>query len=181
MILILGKSTIAKALDNALPDTVVVGKPEYDFSNRYECTRLVKDFTPNVVINTFALGPQVDDAWDQLTTNFTSMVYITDLFYKKLQGAHIINFSSTGTYWTSYPGIEGSKFFYNLSKNCLSEFGKLYNRKIVDEARNVVTTFEVGKFNSKMNNWSGGMTTDRVVDVVKDCIDKRYTQVAVIR
>ena len=181
MILILGKSTIAKALDNALPNTVVVGKPEYDFSSRYECTRLVKDFTPNVVINTFALGPQVDDAWDQLTVNFTSIVYITALFYKKLQGAHIINFSSAGSYWTSYPGIEDSKFFYNLSKNCLSKFGKLYNRKIVDEARNIVTTFEVGKFNSKMNNWSGGMTTDRVVDVVKDCIDKRYTQVAVIR
>ena len=82
---------------------------------------------------------------------------------------------------TADPGIEDSKFFYNLSKNCLSKFGKLYNRKIVDEARNIVTTFEVGKFNSKMNNWSGGMTTDRVVDVVKDCIDKRYTQVAVIR
>lgn len=181
MILILGKSTIAKALEIALPNTVVVGKPEYDFSSRYECTRLVKDFTPTIVINTFALGPQVDDAWDQLTVNFTSIVYITNLFYKKLQGAHIINFSSAGSYWSSYPGIEDSKFFYNLSKNCLSKFGKLYNRKIVDEARNIVTTFEVGKFNSKMNNWSGGMTTDRVVDVVKDCIDKRYTQVAVIR
>jgi hypothetical protein len=181
MILILGKSTIAKKLESALPDTVVVGKPEYDFSSRYECKRIVKDFTPDVVINTFALGPQVDDAWDQLTVNFTSMVYITDLFYKKLQGAHIINFSSTGSYWSSYPGIKDNKFFYNLSKNCLSKFGKLYNRKIVHEARNVVSTFEVGKFNSKMNNWSGGMPIERVVDVVKDCIDKRYTQIAVIR
>ena len=181
MILILGKSTIAKELESVLPNSIVVGKPEYNFSNRNECERLVRDYTPDIIINTFALGPQVDDAWEQLTVNFTSMVYITDLFYKKLQGAHIINFSSASTYWSSYPGIEDSKFFYNLSKTCLSTFGKLYNRKIVDEARNVVTTFEVGKFNSKMNNWSGGMPIKRVVNTVKDCIDKRYTQIALIR
>jgi len=98
MILILGKSTIAKELESVLPNCIVVGKPEYNFANRYECERLVSDYTPDIIINTFALGPQVDDAWDQLTVNFTSMIYITDLFYKKLQGAHIINFSSAGTY-----------------------------------------------------------------------------------
>ena len=44
MILILGKSTIAKKLESALPDTIVVGKPEYDFSSRYECKRTCKGF-----------------------------------------------------------------------------------------------------------------------------------------
>tara|TARA_R100001163_G_C5034122_1_gene173694 strand:+ start:200 stop:745 length:546 start_codon:yes stop_codon:yes gene_type:complete len=181
MILILGKSTIAQALEKALPDCTVVGKPEYDFSSRYECNRLVRDFTPDVVINTFAINPNTNDPWEHLTVNFTSIVYITDLFYKKLEHAHIINFSSTSSYWSSYPGIKSNRFFYNLSKDCLSNFGKLYNRKIVDEGRNVVTTFEVGKFDSKMHNWSGGMTTQKVVDAVKDCIEKRYTQVALIR
>jgi|TARA_R110002060_G_scaffold72997_1_gene81764 NAD(P)-dependent dehydrogenase (short-subunit alcohol dehydrogenase family) len=181
MILILGKSTIAKELESALPNSIVVGKPEYNFSNRHDCNRVVMNYNPDVVINTFALGPQADDVWDQLTVNFTSMVYLTDLFYKKLQDAHIINFSSTSTYWSSYPGIDDGRFFYNLSKTCLSTFGKLYNRKIVDEARNVVTTFETGKFNSKIHNWSGGMPIERVVHAVKDCIDKRYTQIALIR
>ena len=146
MILILGKSTIAHALKEALPDCTVVGKPEYDFSSRYECHRLVRDFTPEVVINTFAINPKIDDA-----------------------------------YWSSYPGIADGDFYYNLSKTALSEFGKLYNRKIADNVRNTVTTFEVGKFNSKMNNFSGGMTVERVVDTVKDCIQQRYTQIALLR
>lgn len=181
MILILGKSTIAQALEKALPDCTIVGKPEYDFSSRYECHRLVLSHTPDVVINTFALSPKVDDAWDHLTVNFTSVVYLTELFYNKLKNAHIINFSSARTYWSSYPGIDTGDFYYNLSKSALSEFGKLYNRKISDNPRNTVTTFEVGKFNSKMNNFSGGMTVERVVDTVKDCIDKRYTQIALLR
>ncbi len=181
MILILGKSTIAHALKEALPDCTVVGKPEYDFSSRYECHRLVRDFTPEVVINTFAINPKIDDAWEHLTVNFTSIVYITDLFYNKLQGAQLINFSSARTYWSSYPGIADGDFYYNLSKTALSEFGKLYNRKIADNVRNTVTTFEVGKFNSKMNNFSGGMTVERVVDTVKDCIQQRYTQIALLR
>lgn len=181
MILILGKSTISKALNKALPDSTVVGKPEYDFSSRYECARLVRSFTPDVVINTYAINPKTDDAWEHLTVNFTSIVYITDLFYNKLQGAHIINFSSARTYWSSYPDIADGDFYYNLSKTALSEFGKLYNRKIVDNVRNTVTTFEVGKFNSKMNNFSGGMTVERVVDTVKDCIQQRYTQIALLR
>ena len=82
MILILGKSTIAKELESALPNSIVVGKPEYNFSNRHDCNRVVMNYNPDVVINTFALGPQADDVWDQLTVNFTSMVYLTDLFYK---------------------------------------------------------------------------------------------------
>ena len=181
MILIIGKSTIATALKNALSDCIVVGKPEYDLSNRYDCARLVRDFTPDVVINTFAINPNTDDAWDHLTVNFTSIVYLTDLFYNKLQGAQIINFSSARTYWSSYPNISNSNFWYNLSKTALSSFGKLYNRKIVDDNKNIVTTFEVGKFNSKMNNWSGGMPIERVVNTVKDCIEKRYTQVALLK
>lgn len=181
MILILGKSTIGQALKEALPDCTVVGKPEYDFSSRYECHRLVRDFTPDVVINTFAINPKTDDPWEHLTVNFTSIVYITDLFYNKLQGAQLINFSSARTYWSSYPGIADGDFYYNLSKTALSEFGKLYNRKIADNARNTLTTFEVGKFNSKMNNFSGGMTVERVVDTVKDCIEQRYTQIALLR
>ena len=181
MILILGKSTISQALKESLPDCAVVGKPECDFSSRYECHRLVKDFTPDIVINTYAMSPKLDDAWEHLTVNFTSVVYITELFYNKLENAHIINFSSARTYWSSYPGIADGDFYYNLSKTALSEFGKLYNRKVSDDPRNTVTTFEVGKFNSKMNNFSGGMTVERVVDTVKDCIQQRYTQIALLR
>jgi|TARA_R110000782_G_scaffold193919_1_gene283500 short-subunit dehydrogenase len=181
MILILGKSTIAQALTDTLPDCTIVGRPEYDFSSRYECHRLVKDFTPDVVINTYAMSPNLDDAWEHLTVNFISVVYITELFYNKLENAHIINFSSARTYWSSYPGITTGNFYYNLSKTALSEFGKLYNRKIADNVRNTVTTFEVGKFNSKMNNFSGGMTIERVVDTVKDCIKQQYTQIALLR
>jgi short-subunit dehydrogenase len=181
MILILGKSTIAHAIAYRVSDCTVIGRPEYDFSSRYDCHRLVKDFTPDVVINTFALNPKVDDTWEHLTVNFTSVVYITDLFYNKLQDAHIINFSSARTYWSSYPDIADGDFYYNLSKTALSEFGKMYNRKISNQSKNTVTTFEVGKFNSKMNSFSGGMTVERVVDTVKDIIEKRYTQIALLK
>jgi hypothetical protein len=57
----------------------------------------------------------------------------------------------------------------------------MYNRKISNQSKNTVTTFEVGKFNSKMNSFSGGMTVERVVDTVKDIIEKRYTQIALLK
>jgi short-subunit dehydrogenase len=180
MILIIGKSDLAQALTTVLDDTVVVGRPDYDFTNKDDCDRLVNTYTPDVIINT--VGCINTDTWTALTTNYVGVAYLTLEFYERLSKAHIINISSTATYWVSYPNIPTDRFVYNLSKEALSEFGKHMNRKICDDNKNIiVTTIEPGKFNSKFNNYSGGMPITKVANMIKNVIDNPVTHLSVIK
>ena len=179
MILIIGYSDLAKALSSILDDVVVVGRPEYDFSLKEDCDRLLTTYTPKTIINTVGVANQ--DSWSTLTTNYVGVAYLTLEFYKKLNQAHIINISSTSTYWVSYPDIEDSRLAYNLSKEALSLFGKHMNRKIVDSNKNTVTTIEPGKFNSKMNGYTGGMPIEHVANWIKKIIDDPVTHISIIK
>lgn len=155
MILITGRSTLAGELAKNLNDCIIVGKPDYDFSLKADCDRLIDNYpTPNVIINTFA---SIDtDEWDSLTTNYTAPVYLTCKYYDKLQQGHIINISSTSAWWSSFPDIDSKRFFYNISKYNLSEFGRQFNRKIVNDSKNVVvSTLELGRFESKLSEFTG--------------------------
>lgn len=181
MILIVGQSTLAKELQQLIPTAVVVGRPEYDFSVKADCDRLVADYTPSVIINTYAVN-ESHNTWDILTINYTSIVYLTLGFYEKMGPGHIINISSTSTYWPSYPGINSGRLCYNISKESLSAFGRHFNRATIDNKNKpMISTIELGKFDSKFNNFSGGMTVDRVANIVKDCIDNPVTSISVIK
>lgn len=171
MILILGKSTLAKQLEKILPNVEIVGRPEYDLAVKADCDRLVADYQPSVVINTQGVFDS-DDAWKTLQTNYVGVVYLTMEFYNKMSQGHIINISSAATLWTSYPNITESRLVYNISKEALSSFGRHFNRAIVDQDKPVsVSTIEIGKFNSRINNYSGGMSIEQAANIVKQCID----------
>jgi short-subunit dehydrogenase len=181
MILIIGKSALAIELATLLSGVVVVGRPEYDLSTQESCDQLIAQYTPNLVINTHAVN-ESHSAWDILTVNYTSTVYLTLGFYEKMGPGHIINISSTSTYWPSYPGITSGRLCYNISKESLSAFGKHVNRAVVDQKNKpIISTIELGKFNSKFNNFSGGMSLSKVANIVKSCIDNPVTAISIIK
>jgi len=181
MILIIGNSDLGLALAKQLPDAVVVGRPEYNLLVKEDCDKLITAFNPSVVVNTAALN-QTHSEWDILSVNYVSVVYLSMKFYDKMSNGQIINISSTSTYWPSHPGINSGRLAYNISKESVSNFGRHFNRKIVEETKPVVlTTIELGKFNSKFNNYAGGMSTERAAKLVADCVANPVTHLSVIR
>jgi hypothetical protein len=180
MILITGKSTLARSLADRLEDCVIVGRPEYDFSTQAGCDRLLHDFAdPRAVINTFATIN--DECWTSLTTNYVAPVYLTVSYYKQLCQGHIINISSTSSWWPSYPGISDSSLYYGISKLNLSEFGKHFNRSIVDSTKPVVvTTIEPGRFKSPMSGHAG-MEIDRIVELVEYALRSQINYISLIK
>jgi short-subunit dehydrogenase len=181
MILIIGKSTLGAAIHRRFPSSIVVGRPEFDFSIQSDCDRLIQEFEPTIVINTVAVN-QNHNPWEILTTNFTSVAYLTLKFYEKIYAGQIINISSTSTYWVSYPGIDTGKLCYNISKENLSMFGRHLNRKIIDSNKQVVvSTLEIGKFSSKFNNFQPGIDIDQIVDIIEDIISKPKQQISIIK
>jgi short-subunit dehydrogenase len=181
MILILGKGTLATALHNRLPSSLLVGRPDFDFQNQNDCDRLVEQYMPTVVINTAALNQQ-HDPWSILTTNYTSPVYLTLRFYEKMLQGQIINISSASALWPSFPGINSERLCYNISKESLSMFGRHFNRKIVDDGKPIViTTVELGKFPSKFNDFQDGMSVNTAVSVIESVIATPSQQITVIK
>lgn len=181
MILILGKGALGSALHSYFNGSIVVGRPEFDLSTQLECDRLVETFDPKIVINTVAVN-QTHNPWEILTVNFTSTVYLTLKFYEKMSGGQIINISSTSTLWPSYPNIDAGRLCYNLSKENLSNFGRHFNRKIVDDVKPVVvSTLEIGKFASKFNNFQPGMDVNKIISIVDDILRNSIQQVTIIK
>ena len=180
MILITGKSTLANAIAQHLDNCTVVGRPDYDFTQQADCDQLINDFpNPNVLINTF--GTTSGTSWQSMVTNFVAPVYLTEKYYNKLTNGHIINISSASAWWPSYPGITPNRFFYGISKLSLSEFGRQFNRSIIDDQKAVtVTTIEPGKFISPMSNYTG-LEVDKIVDTIKAVIDSRYHHVSIVK
>ena len=166
MILILGKGVLATALHSKIVNSKMVGRPDFDFAVQHDCDRLISLYDPTVVINTVAVNQQ-KDPWTILTTNFTSAVYLTLKFYDKMSQGQIINIGSASSVWPSYPGIDTQRLCYNCTKENLATFGRHFNRKIVDDKKPVtVSTVELKRFASPMNNFHEGMNIDRAVDAV---------------
>lgn len=180
MILILGKGDLAQAIKNNLPSAICIGKPEFDFSQQQDCDQLIAAYMPSVVINTVGAN-QYSDLWNILTVNYTSAVYLTLGFYNKMSTGHIINVSSTSALWVSYPDIDSGRLVYNISKESLSTFGRHFNRKIVDDSKNViVTTAEIGRFPSKFNNYQPGTDITKMATVITNLIEQPCQQITVI-
>jgi NAD(P)-dependent dehydrogenase (short-subunit alcohol dehydrogenase family) len=182
MILLLGKSDLAHAIQQQLSEPVaIVGRPTYDFVQQDSCNQVVADYNPKIVINTVAVNEH-HDTWQVLTTNFVSAAYLTLAFYNKMTEGQIINISSTSTYWVSYAGISTGRLCYNVSKESLSQFGRHFNRKVVDERKSVtVSTVELGSFPSRFNGHRGNMTVEKAAAVVCDCIRNPRTAVSIIK
>jgi short-subunit dehydrogenase len=180
MILILGKGDLATAIHQQLPDAVCVGRPEYDFKCKNDCDKLLDDYTPTVVINTVAVNEH-HNVWDILTVNYTSVAYLTVGFYERMPTGHIINISSATTMWVSYPGINNGRLAYNISKESLSNFGRHFTRKTVDDTGVYISTVELGKFPSKFNNFSQGMDINKAAGIVVSLLDNPVNQITVAK
>lgn len=182
MMLILGTGTLATALATHFPDSTIAGRPRFDFSQKQCCDELIDYYMPSIVINTVAVGDQ-SDPWQILTTNFTSAVYLTLKFYEKMSQGQLINISSASALWPSYPGIDHSRLCYNISKESLSQFGRHLNRAVVDSPKPVtISTLEIGKFASRLNNYQdGGIPIERVVSSIADLIQHPRQQVTEIK
>ena len=180
MILILGKGTLAQAIHKKTKDSICVGRSEFDFSSKADCDRLIDSFNPSVVINTVALNEN-NDIWDILTTNYTSLTYLTFKFYDKMSSGLIVNISSASTLWVSYPNISSHRLVYNLSKESVSNFVRHFNRSIVDHDKNVtICVAELGRFPSKFNNYQTGTDVNVMADHIIDIINNPKQQVTVI-
>jgi len=181
MILILGKGGLATAINQLLPTAICVGRPEYDFSKQQDCDRLLDNFQPDVVINTAALNED-QNTWSVLTVNYVASTYLTLGFYESMSKGNIINVSSASTLWVSYPGVKTGRLIYNISKEGLSNFGRHFNRKIVDDAKEVyVSTIEIGKFSSKFNNYEPGMDIVKAAEHVISLIKNPVQQITVAK
>lgn len=180
MILILGKGTLSQELEKVFPNSVIVGKPEYDLSKKDDCDRLIQQYTPTVLINT--VGVLSDDVWKTLVTNYVSSVYISVGFYEKIKTLHIVNVSSASTYWPSHPGINSSRMCYNISKESLTNFGKHMARKTIDEPEFIISTVEPGSFPSQMNEFAPGkLSSIEVANIIKHTVDAQITHVSIIK
>ena len=180
LILILGKGDLAEKVHKMLPGSCMVGRPEFDLSNKSHCDSLINQFDPTTVINTVAVNEH-HDTWNILQTNYVSQVYLTMRWLEKNNPVHIINISSASSYWASWPNINEGRLVYNISKESLSQFGKHVNRMIVDQNTHTVSTIELGSFASKFNNYTGGMTLQRAADLVVECVRNPVTAVSCIK
>jgi hypothetical protein len=180
MILILGKGTLAQAVHAKVNNSICVGRPEYDFSSKTDCDRLIDQYDPLIVVNTVAVN-QTNNIWDILVTNYVSSSYITAMFSQKMNNGLIINVSSASTMWVSYPGIDTNRMFYNLSKQSLSDFGRHWQRKTVDDNNGpTLCTIELGKFPSKFNNYQEGTDVDIMAGHVVDVINNPKQHVTIV-
>ena len=180
MMLIIGKSTLAEGIVRRFTNCTVVGRPDYDFSQQQDCDRLINTFPkPDVIINT--IGTMTDDFWESSIVNYVAPSYLTMRYYDQLEVGHIINVSSTSSWWPSYPDIPRNRFYYGSSKFNLSEFGRQFNRAIVNDTKKItVSTVEPGKFCSKMSSYTG-MDIGQVVDLIDQVIKNKTTFASLVK
>lgn len=180
MILILGKSDLATEIQKNIPEAIIVGRSEYDFSTKEDCDQLVSKFNPTVLINT--VGCLTDDIWNNLLVNYVSTVYLTSKFYEKMTNGHIINIGSASSYWASYPGIDNQRLSYNIAKESLDNFNKHFNRKTVNDQKKVtISLIEPGRFPSKMNNYKDGIDIFKIANLVNLVLENKLTKVSMVK
>jgi len=178
MILILGKGTLAQTLHDTIPNSIMVGRPEFDFAFQDQCDLLIEKYpNPRCVINT--VGVISDNTWINLVTNFVSPSYIT-MRYLENSPCHIINISSASAWWPSHPGLDFKRFSYNISKESLSNLGKHLNRIVIDDPNKQITTVEPGKFISKMSHHQGQDIQD-IVNCILMSIDNKIHHISLIK
>lgn len=180
MILILGNGDLAKALKKKIPDAIIVGKPNFDFSIKKDCDRLTQLYpNPTHLINTIGVFDS-EDIWKNLLLNFVVPCYIASWYINHTQ-CHVINISSASAWWVSYPGLDFSRFSYNLAKESLSSFGKHVNRITIDDtSKGCLTTIEPGAFLSRMSKFKG-QNINNVVSCVELAIEKKLQHISCIK
>ena len=179
-ILVLGKSTLASTLKDTYPEyeIEILGKPEYDFSTKTSCDKILANFNHDVIILTYAINKS-DDIFTMIQTNITGVAYIITELYKKITKGQIIFVSSANVNWVSYPNIPEQRMLYGWTKECISKMCEHMNRKNADNLKNIsIQVYEPNSFKSKMNP-NGKISIQIVLNELKHIIDN--PRVSVLR
>lgn len=155
-ILIVGNSTLGRAVKSlcTLHTVRIVGRQEYDLVHKEDCEKLVSDYAHNTDCVVFTQGTLDDNIWNNITVNYTSMIYLIAEFYKNMSQGQIITVSSATVNWQSWPGIEMDRLIYNCAKKGLSDFCQNLNRKNIpgeEEKPISIQVYEPNAFASKMS------------------------------
>ncbi len=130
-ILIVGNSTLARAVKPLCfsHNVSIVGRQDYDLAHKEDCEQLVDDYAHNTDCVVFTQGTLDNDIWNNVTVNYTSMIYLIAEFYKNMPRGQIIAVSSATVNWQSWPGINMERLVYACNKTGVSEFCRNLNRK----------------------------------------------------
>ena len=155
-IVIVGTSDIAHALADLCQehDVKIVGRPEYNLTDKHACDRLVRDYDHYDCV-VLTQGTQSNDLWNSFTVNATSAIYLISEFYKNMHSGQIIAVSSATVNWQSWPGIEMNRLIYSTAKTALSNFCKHMNRKNLpgeEEKPISIQVYEPNNFISRMSH-----------------------------
>ena len=167
-ILIVGNSTLGHAVKPLchLHTVHIVGRQEYDLAHLKDCEQLVNDYAHDIDCVVFTQGTLDDNIWNNVTVNYTSMIYLIAEFYKNMSKGQIIAVSSATVNWTCWPGIPMERLVYACNKTGVSEFCKNLNRKNVpdkEEKPVSIQVYEPNSFDSKM-----GISNQSITDVAKE-------------
>ena len=98
-------------------------------------------------------GTLDNNVWNNITVNYTSVVYLMTQFYERMHSGQIIVISSSTVNWQSWPGIAMNRLVYACAKTGVSDFCKHLNRKNIpgEEEKPVsIQVYEPNNFISKM-------------------------------
>ena len=163
-ILIVGNSTLGRALKSLchLHTVRIVSRNDYDLARQEDCTQLINDYAHNTDCVVLTQGTFDDNIWNNITVNYTSMVYLIAEFYKQMSKGQIIAVSSATVNWQSWPGIDMQRLIYANAKHGVSEFCRNLNRKNIpgqEEKPISIQVYEPNAFASPMSTSNHSITS----------------------
>lgn len=153
-IALVGRSDLTDAFSAAHPEHqyIRLQRPEYDITQQADCDAMLPKIDPaDVVI--VSPGQMRGDAWSSWLINAVGPCYLLQHMDEMYKNKHFIMVSSAAAHWTSWPGIDAERLVYNCAKSSLSHFADALYQS--GHARNRITAFEPGKFQTRMSGHEG--------------------------
>lgn len=157
---------ISKKFQNQY-QTQCFGKDQYNFTNQQDIDSLAKDICNfDIVIN--CAGVFEKNSWETLLINTVAPARLIEQMTKLKSNSHLILVGSHAGTWTSWPGIDLKRLWYNISKQTLEsitlgcEHSHSTNLKF--------TLINFSKFQTTMSNFSG-YNMVLILDTIKYIIE----------
>jgi len=157
--------TLAQALAHSFAEypVTVFGQPDYDMRDLNDIERLASQLNIfNVII--YCPGVLTANAWDTFSVNATAPAYLCELLATTDCQAHVIVIGSHSGMWTSWPGIDVSRLWYNISKQTLTATITALSHS--GKTKMKYTVFNACKFKSSMSNHQG-VDVEVIADAIK--------------
>jgi hypothetical protein len=160
---------LAQALAYSLAEytVTVFGQSDYDMRNANDIKCLASQLNSFAVI-IYCPGVLIANAWDIFSINATAPAYLCELLTNTDCQAHVVVIGSHSGMWSSWPGIDISRLWYNLSKQTLTATITALSHSGKTKMR--YTVFNACKFKSSMSNHQG-IDVTVVADAIKSVIE----------